>query len=1114
MKKKKPMIFKGTFMERIINKTKKKERKMRENMNILDEDEDDGGKNPESEPVKMEEDLKNEDSKEMTQGKRYNIFNLKTLDIPSFAEIDENKIEALDVEDLLTKDDLFSYNYNNETFKSREKTIQEDKKRRRNLGLIKKINLTVDKKNTGALQKTFYSILKEKKNNPKIKLDDAIKNVLGYNYSMDQVNFFMSIMNLKAGPLQRISLPQKLCKEDINLYVCTKSKKKTTLTNDWLSLYYDSLEVFNSKSKINDLVSNINYNLSSVKIVSLNAFKLPNSPINYYCQDYHEDYYLNEFAYLDQQDKEEFIKKVTESNYVDTMKLEGREYCVDISEGVEVIYPKTRIVNGEVKEVDYDYIKELSLNTEFLYTNKGELVKGTKSVNGLNSYFFYSQTLTPVRFCPSTLKFNTNSLVKEEIEFIELFKYKLDLNYYMNYCIEKKKFIMIPNVLIWENMNGFFEFLKVISILDIKNNLTDFGKLINVLDFYENDRNYFAQWKAHYDNFKKIVYGFLDCFGSKINLDKLFMLTSACNDFIADRRYLSSLEKFKIMVKYLLVFSEGSVLMVNFLKENVLNVVRGISYASELMKYPSEIEKEEFNIDLNIRSIGLMIYNIFLNGDMPVIPDIRCEANFLGGVMGSFPARQLFENINELVQIQKEKEKEKYKKRKVNNDLKNKIIDLTFERLKKYLENSTKFNKYSSQMYNTILQGYQRKEPKIYGLLTQIIDDTEKMYNTDADEEKIINAGFSEDGEIFNGLGNFMDIVSSVENINMGLMKINKDERENVAGKIQIKPEDIYAKMQDTSMIVEEDIASGDIAKSVAADFKTNDERKKAKGGKKIIFRTTVPSKEKEKKGEKTRSRGIKKQKILVKKIEEESSEEDMKVDKDGMYVDDDGVKREYMDKLDLEAFTYPQYNLSMFKGPGLEGLTENEKVFMQNTEITQDDLQKLKEKYNNDIVFVWPNDIFNRKDKMINKDKFIRFKSFGKDFFPDDILLLELAVSDEALLNSPKKFKYHAVPAFWVGNYIDSKLKLSDSNAADMKIPKHNIKKDDKDFIVNFLKEIYGPEKARVFYGNNKDGSVKINKKDDVINLVKVEELPLTEAKEKSKKTRLENLYKYEYIY
>ena len=703
--------------------------------------------------------------------------------------------EAMSTMDLLTE---FKDEFDNAKFdfvkyyRNRDLALTNVKRKRPKLKTIKGIkDLKVDRKNPGPKQSVYNKMITLVKQNKKLDQSIVMKSLGDIELTPEQYEFYNALINLRPGPTDRLTLPRKLCQDDIEFF-CLSSKRVSNISNDWLKVLYDFASDI-SKSSISSGIKL--FNLKSVKVSSNTIFKMQSEFKCFYCQDFLPDVYLNEFVYTEELKKE--LKNVFEYG-ADLMEISGSKYNVYSTVNGVLIYKEG---------IDEKDVEKYADKAKVFYVSKGNLLKGVKKLINKDFYYYYSQIIVPTKFCPSNLIFDSEEKGVKGIELDYLYRFSLDLNLYLNKCIEENKVIFYENMITWYNYTNFLEFFQLLEYFTYKENnnkslLEGMDKIKYAVNhFYEPNKEVIALWKTHYDNFKKILYSFLDSFIIRVNLDKLDKIAVECAKYIDDDIYLKNLTSYSTVASFLMSFYEATQMMLNFLKPKVVGVIDAILEVCDKMKYA----KGKENLETSIRSAGIVIYDMFFTGECPVLYDVRSEVNFLGGIIASnnpFGLDEVMNFIKYIHKKQEERDAKRQEKKKKESQREILIKELAFKKIANFLNSQEENFIYPKEILKMVKDDINTQRNWMSSYYYPVALEVEKALDKRIDESVIKSSSIAAENvkEIYRILDTLID--DSAENTKK--KKISSVKKRLEDAETESKAKETMLNIMETDMDLEE----------------------------------------------------------------------------------------------------------------------------------------------------------------------------------------------------------------------------------------------------------------------------------------------------------------------
>lgn len=191
-----------------------------------------------------------------------------------------------------------------------------------------------------------------------------------------------------------------------------------------------------------------------------------------------------------------------------------------------LIFPENMKLEEVVEKVN---------GTVIFHDEKGKFELYAKSVPTKDKPRFISCRVKGDNFCPCFMKF------EKAITCNYLYRVKLDNNRLFAYWDKQMKnegvdIIRPRNVLYWDNIEGFFDFLQIYVITSQYKELCD--KFKDCLDMYYEHKTAIMFWKQNQLEYQRILYEFFNSFNTKLNYDKLMKLYNRIKKYIETRALL------------------------------------------------------------------------------------------------------------------------------------------------------------------------------------------------------------------------------------------------------------------------------------------------------------------------------------------------------------------------------------------------------------------------------------------------------------------------------------------------------------------------------------------------------------------------------------------------
>lgn len=302
----------------------------------------------------------------------------------------------------------------------------------------------------------------------------------------------------------------------------------------------------------------------------------------------------------------------------------------------DMVYVKGEVTLEEV-------IKKLN-STTYIKT-KSFLSQGVKKISKKKGYYYYMQEIEPTDFCPAFLG------LKDITTFTVKYDFELEPNAYVETCISQKKILQDVNLISFENLNSVMQLLQIIRISlgeDMDSQLNK--EMIEFYSKYVENKNVFAQVRTHYSTFKNIVLAFYDSFVNKVNIEKIKTIYQKCVSFMAEEVQIGTDKKSNVAyAKILISLKNVGQRMINFSSSSGKDRKSVIGILTRVCVQLMDPGSESSQIEENVRAAGLLILDILMDGEYPMIDEIRSPCAFLVNTTGKEKVSSLEAKVNELL---------------------------------------------------------------------------------------------------------------------------------------------------------------------------------------------------------------------------------------------------------------------------------------------------------------------------------------------------------------------------------------------------------------------------------------------------------------------------------
>lgn len=432
----------------------------------------------------------------------------------------------------------------------------------------------------------------------------------------DKVGLWFEMGKLKSDT-NRMDMPKELSDKKIVFYWST-FLELTAITSE--KLYWEVILQQSMKaSNISDSVD-----IKEITICSVDPITLTSKT------NFHECYYIDNnvdicapFSYYNlSANIADFGNVYTASP--DQITIKDKTYTIYTNKN-----NKTELIialsNYSVENIQ----KIMDERKNFLIDEKNELKQGIRTLEKKNGYYFYQKKFVPQYFCPSSLYLGSEKALKYSV----LFEFELDKDMFLKKVLAGQQFFSFSGLMNFDNMINLINFYRYIGVAYIGSEIFKENIVNQANEYYETIKTEYVIVQKHFKNFCAVIKGYLDCFKTYVNFDKLVDLKKKVESYLIEDSFIK--DNFKVNQNVLN-------LLIGLGKETTKNLqayVNGDTHKlieimnSVLTKIINQTENAEL-FENEIRSIGLGCFNYLYDGNIPLVPIIRSRFAFLDIVNG------------------------------------------------------------------------------------------------------------------------------------------------------------------------------------------------------------------------------------------------------------------------------------------------------------------------------------------------------------------------------------------------------------------------------------------------------------------------------------------------
>ena len=459
--------------------------------------------------------------------------------------------------------------------------------------------------------------------------EEGIANVLSKNNkyigNKDTIKFLKTIAETKVNN-QKIVLSDRISNIPMYEYCVYTFYDVEVLSNDILYLWTNLISSVTAEAD-EDTKKIVNMaKFAEVTIVS-NLFDGDNEINQGYLQDYNGDFCAINVGDLEKTERDALFKFQDNPdyryNYI-AFDYNGRQFQSCGNENALLVTP----INMTQEEALDTYN-----NMKIIKDNNSKIDLGFKTLPIKNNKTrFISCKLKSEDFCPCFMNF------QKPISVQFLYKIKLDNNKLFEYFDEQLKSYKNKNsaklkhphnILYWDNIESFFDFLQVYVVTSTQRVLPIFGTYLMAIQTYLKYKNVIQYWKQNQLEYQKILYEFYNSFTSRLNFDKLMKLYDRLKKYIGMRAILMGSETYKD-IKNMFYDLKDLCHLINQQFENNTMVI-----GDRLLELLEELSQQKIKNIKDYQTIAYAIYcssyNDILNS-IPAFPFLLSPGGFLGDV--------------------------------------------------------------------------------------------------------------------------------------------------------------------------------------------------------------------------------------------------------------------------------------------------------------------------------------------------------------------------------------------------------------------------------------------------------------------------------------------------
>ena len=451
----------------------------------------------------------------------------------------------------------------------------------------------------------------------------------------------------------------------------------------------------------------------------------------------------------------------------------GILYCASADADSCLIFPENMKLEDVIKKVN---------ETVIFHDEKGKFELNAKSVPTKDKPRFVSCRVKGDNFCPCFMQF------EKAITCNYLYRVKLDNNKIFEYWDEQiaKKGVEIKrprNILYWDNIEGFFDFLQIYIITSTYKELC--GKYKACLDIYYEHKTAIMFWKQNQLEYQRILYEFFNSFNTKLNYDKLMRLYNRIKKYIETRALLmNDKESYKPIT--------GLFNSLGRLCDMINNQFNGevMFIADKMQDLLEQLDQGVLEDPEDLRKLGFAIYCCSYADDSgvnPAFPFVFAPGAFLGNVQEGIlkTPEQFTELINDFKKSMRTiKKTNKETVELITNAIETSADnrDIAIENTFKYFLNDNGMNKLigNKELYKIML-GEIKDQVNLNNDLRKIV--TQSIITSIIGGEKpkeIILYDYDDLYDVFRGvIGKYNNEIEKINDVNQAeLFELQKQQKE------------------------------------------------------------------------------------------------------------------------------------------------------------------------------------------------------------------------------------------------------------------------------------------------------------------------------------------------
>ena len=414
-----------------------------------------------------------------------------------------------------------------------------------------------------------------------------------------------------------IRLRDNLSTVSLHSYMILTFDEVKVLSNDVLylwSILTDS--VLDYPQDIKEIVAISDF--AKVSIAS-QLFSFDGDIIKGYYQDFTGDFCAIGVDKVDQKVREELFK-MTENEelgiVVKEFQYQDKNYVVCGNKEACIIVDENNTKN----------VANLFKNMVIFYGNSGEKIELRERIVAIKDKpKFIDCKLKGERFCPCFM------YLPEPIKISMLYKLKLDNNklfeYWDNLVTNKGAITGPENVLYWDNLDDFFDYLQIYLLTSAVGQILDKEK--KAVESYLKYKYAINYWKQNQLFFQNIIVEYYNAFNNKIKYDKLTNLYQKVNKYLETRALLMGDETYKYVQETFMKIEDLCGMIIRQFDPDVLFI------ANKMRDVLSQIDRGKLDDGEELRRIGYAIYccSFADNAEIKIaFPIILSPGAFLGDV--------------------------------------------------------------------------------------------------------------------------------------------------------------------------------------------------------------------------------------------------------------------------------------------------------------------------------------------------------------------------------------------------------------------------------------------------------------------------------------------------